>query len=424
MGARGRASRGVSSFGAGGSNAHLIIEEYEAPPQSRSAQGPVAILLSARTAEQLEQKARDLLRFVRSRQGELDLGAVAYTLQVGREAMEERLGLLAASVEEMASKLEAFVSGEPSIENFHQGEVRSNHEALSLFNSDTDLQQAVARWITQKKLPKLLELWVRGLEVNWSYLYASVHPPRMCLPTYPFARERYWVDVGELGPAHVAAGALLHPLLHRNTSTFNEQSYASTFTGDEFFLIDHQVKVADQAPGKVLPGVAYLEMARAAVEQALPVRPEAAVLELQNIAWVQPLVVNGETQLRVALSADDSHGVIYKVYSEETGQQIVHCQGLAAWSRQPADPRLRSRAPQRADGPGAVRARQHLSCLRLARSDLWALLSNHRLAPSWPWSGIGEASIARQADRPVTFLHPAPIFAGRRPAGCGGTDRC
>src|SRR5437764_12999113 len=64
--------------------------------------------------------------------------------------------------------------------------------------------------------------------------------------------------------------AILHPLLHSNTSDLNEQRYRSVFTGDEFFLVDHQVKAGDRANQKVLPGMAYLEMVRAAVEQALP----------------------------------------------------------------------------------------------------------------------------------------------------------
>jgi len=72
------------------------------------------------------------------------------------------------------------------------------------------------------------------------------------------------------------ASLIIHPLLHRNTSDLNEQRYSSTFTGEEFFLADHQMKADAEPSRKVLPGVAYLEMARAAVEQAWPVRPEAA----------------------------------------------------------------------------------------------------------------------------------------------------
>src|ERR1051325_726298 len=50
---------------------------------------------------------------------------------------------------------------------------------------------------------------------------------------------------------------VLHPLLHRNTSDLSEQRYSSTFTGEEFFLRDHQLRIKDDRVQKVLPGVAY-----------------------------------------------------------------------------------------------------------------------------------------------------------------------
>ena len=63
--------------------------------------------------------------------------------------------------------------------------------------------------------------------------------------------------------------AAIHPLLQRNVSDIYQQCYSASFSGEEFFLRDHQV-VADGEPVRVLPGVAYLEMARAALADALP----------------------------------------------------------------------------------------------------------------------------------------------------------
>src|SRR5262249_62141231 len=95
------APAGTASFGAGGANARLIVEEYPGQAAPTASGEHMAILLSARTAAQLQQRARALLDFVRSRLAALDLAAMAYTLQVGREAMDERLAFLVRSVDQL-----------------------------------------------------------------------------------------------------------------------------------------------------------------------------------------------------------------------------------------------------------------------------------------------------------------------------------
>ncbi len=325
---------GISSFGAGGANAHLIIEEYQAPVRPPMAFTDVVILLSARTAAQLQQKVRDLLDYVRERQNTIDLAATAYTLQVGREAMDERLAFVVSSVGQLIGKLQAYLAGDQEVEGTYYGQVKRSKETLSVFGSDPDLQNTVEKWIAGRKFSRLLDLWTKGLEIDWNKHYGDVRPPRVTLPAYPFAKERYWIEA----PArpHRASdytpATILHPLLHRNTSILSEQRYSSTFTGNEFFLADHQLRTNGAAGRKVLPGVAYLEMVRAAIEQALPARPQSSVLELRNTVWTQPVVVAGDKQINIALTANGDQHIDYEVYSEEAGEKIVHCQGRALWS--------------------------------------------------------------------------------------------
>ena len=356
---------GISSFGAGGSNAHMIVEEYRAPVRQPMSMEQVVIVLSARTIEQLRQKAADLLDFVRERGESLDLVATAYTLQVGREAMDERLALVVGSAAQLAEKLAAYVAGDETIDDLYLGQVKRNEDTLSLFSTDLDLQQTVEKWIAGRKFSKLLDLWVKGLELDWAKLYGEIKPARISLPTYPFAKEHYWIETA----GHHAATpttAVLHPLLHRNTSDLSEERFRSTFTGAEFFLADHQLAPNGQLALKVLPGVAYLEMARAAIEQALPERPESRILELRNLVWAQPIVVAGATDVFIALSVNDDDQIDYEIYSHGAERENIHCQGNAVLSRQPAPPKLDLEQLEAQMTGGAVETdRLYAACARM-----------------------------------------------------------
>ncbi|MEM8677561.1 MAG: SDR family oxidoreductase [Cyanobacteria bacterium P01_G01_bin.67] len=43
-------------------------------------------------------------------------------------------------------------------------------------------------------LNTLGQLWLSGVEINWSKLYTDEHRHRIPLPTYPFERQRYWIE--------------------------------------------------------------------------------------------------------------------------------------------------------------------------------------------------------------------------------------
>ena len=190
----------VSAFGRSGTNAHVVIEEYRpamgaARREAGSSQAmKLLVPLSARTSEQLMQKVQDLLDFTVK---PVDLVSMAFSLQIGREAMSERVVFIVDSLEELRGKLNAWLRGEPRIEGIYQGSVGPRDDGMSLFSEDEDLKEAIGKWIASNKLSKLERLWVTGMEIDWRGLYEAVEPrpERIALPTYPFARERYWIGV-------------------------------------------------------------------------------------------------------------------------------------------------------------------------------------------------------------------------------------
>ncbi|MGU3493771.1 amino acid adenylation domain-containing protein [Xanthobacteraceae bacterium A53D] len=152
---------GLSSFGAGGANAHLVLEAAPpAPVRPFSPEGPVALVLSAQDGERLRICARRLADHLESLAGrDLPLADVAHTLQTGREAMEARRAAWVASRQEALAVLRRWADGMPDDAAPHPG--------------------------------PLLASWLAGETVDWP---APPGARRVRLPAYPFAGERYWIN--------------------------------------------------------------------------------------------------------------------------------------------------------------------------------------------------------------------------------------
>jgi amino acid adenylation domain-containing protein len=95
---------GVSAFGVGGVNAHVVLEEASVPAVSASPRLAQLLCLSARSQPALQAAKENLARMLQSHP-ELPLGDVAYTLAVGRKAFDHRAAFVCASAEDAVTKL-------------------------------------------------------------------------------------------------------------------------------------------------------------------------------------------------------------------------------------------------------------------------------------------------------------------------------
>ncbi|MGE5406529.1 MAG: beta-ketoacyl synthase N-terminal-like domain-containing protein [Methanosarcina sp.] len=93
---------GVSSFGIGGTNAHVIIEEPPLPEMGTETGNelPYLIPLSAKTEAALNARKADLINYVKGAPG-VRLMDIAYTLQTGRNHMQYRTYCIASSVDDI-----------------------------------------------------------------------------------------------------------------------------------------------------------------------------------------------------------------------------------------------------------------------------------------------------------------------------------
>jgi acyl transferase domain-containing protein/acyl carrier protein/ribosomal protein S18 acetylase RimI-like enzyme len=180
----------VSSFGSGGTNAHVVLEEYAAPAQApvASLREPALFVLSARTSAALRRAVERLIEHLDARSA-LDLRDVAYTLQVGREAFEHRLAAIADERSALLEKLRAFLAGRTATGLWHgAASERPAPSTHALFERDDDLRAALQAWLHKRKLEHLAELWVAGYQLPFAQLYERAARRKLELPSYPFER--------------------------------------------------------------------------------------------------------------------------------------------------------------------------------------------------------------------------------------------
>jgi polyketide synthase PksN len=210
----------ISSFGAGGSNAHLIVEEWveDAPP---ALEGPACLCLSAPSDAQLHETARAFFEHIerqldRASAGDLagrgrcapSLHDVAATLRYGRRRHECRLAIVAADYADLRRKLAIFVDARATTSASDSSALA--REDVFVGGSEPRLSEA------HDELRRQAIIWSTDRQAS-----EPDRPPRRWrrapLPGHVFQRRRFWLgdpppsmkapsaDIVSFGPAPTRA---------------------------------------------------------------------------------------------------------------------------------------------------------------------------------------------------------------------------
>ncbi|MFI1569141.1 type I polyketide synthase, partial [Streptomyces sp. NPDC020490] len=147
--------------------------------------------------------------------------------------------------------------------------------------------------------------WSRGVPVDWTTLNeARGADVATELPTYPFQRQRHWLDTPDSAAADVAAAGLGeagHPLLGAVVRVAEGDQYVLT---GRLSLQSHAWLADHGADGAVLlPGTAFLELAVRAGDEAGCDHLEELTLETPL-----PLPERGAVQVQTVVAAPDGSG--------------------------------------------------------------------------------------------------------------------
>ncbi|MBN2531292.1 MAG: SDR family NAD(P)-dependent oxidoreductase [Spirochaetales bacterium] len=312
---------GISSFGAGGSNAHIILESFESenPQASSSGEGHL-IVLSARSPVQLKEYAEKLLGYLEAfnKNEVIPLSGIAYTLQTGRKKMEERLAVHCYSIEDLMKKLTSYLADEP-VGSVYYDNIKNHKKGLREIQKHEAGEAMLDDWIRSKDYHSLARYWVKGIKVEWRNLYGNNGMRKVSLPAYPFARERYWIP-GGTGQTQIKGDGMnpLHPLLHRNISTLYEQLFSLVINPDDYFVNHHKVNKK-----KIVPGACYLEMANVAGIYS----SQVMVRKITDVSWISAIVVNGSPAEVFTKIIPGENFLEYTIFTGDGKNQRIHGKG-------------------------------------------------------------------------------------------------
>ncbi|WP_424097235.1 type I polyketide synthase [Moorena producens] len=191
-------------------------------------------------------------------------------------------------------------------------------------------REGVDQW--QQMLSSLGKLYVQGVKVDWSGFDRDYSRQKVVLPTYPFQRERYWIESNHSNrkKPYLLTEKTLHPLLGKRfycAGQPQQLQFESLLAEDEpAYLKQHRVFGL-----ALLPTTAYLEIALAAGAN----RFKTDNLVVEDLAIQTGLILpEGETKtVQTILTPSENQTYQWQVFTQQQQpnqdqpQWILHANG-------------------------------------------------------------------------------------------------
>ena len=167
-----------------------------------------------------------------------------------------------------------------------------------------------------ESLGSLQALYHAGVTIDWKGLDRDYPSRRISLPTYPFQRERFWID-SDRGARSPRSGRRIvhsenqHPLVGvalRSPAIEGSVFETELSAQQPLFLKDHEIC------GRVIvPAAAYVEMALAGARQLFG----KGACRIENLVLDEPLVLqaDAETKVQSIFRPSDGNANTFEVFS-------------------------------------------------------------------------------------------------------------
>jgi acyl transferase domain-containing protein/acyl carrier protein len=181
-------------------------------------------------------------------------------------------------------------------------------------------------------LRSLGSLYTRGLEPRWQAI-TRAELPVAALPSYPWQRERFWLEraPSPAAPAVARKGGegLLGPYLPSAADPSLHQWHTEWGAELSIFLADHRV-----GGGAVVPGAAFLAMALQAAHKVAGPAP----LALQEISFPESFRLEPEAapSVQTVLKVQDGQQELRVFSRQGEGEWLLNARALVASRPEPA----------------------------------------------------------------------------------------
>lgn len=295
---------GVSGFGFGGTNAHVVMRELadeEKPKAVTSAANAELFTLSAKDPAALRRYIEEWCAFLEGNSA-LDLAQLCHCAHVRRSHYISRLAVIAGTVGELAASLNKLRGTSPD-------ELSSSGNIfINLKKDKAQVIKGVA--LDDIPLPELAAAYVAGANIDWLKFEAGRSYPHLDLPIYPWQHKTYWPPLIN-NRDHIAADDP-YPL--------QGKYIPSPLSALQFqFTIDKKHMPDLQDTYHVVHAGYYMEIFAFIARHI----SQQAAFTIEDHAFLSPLFMLNDASItvQVVLNKLDGHKYEYDFYSNTSGQK-------------------------------------------------------------------------------------------------------
>lgn len=303
---------GISGFGSGGSNAHVILEEYEEPKRVsiEKARHASIFVLSAKNKIQLEKYCEKFIEFLKHKE-EADIEGfledLCFTSQVGRETMEVRIAMVIYSLTELKEKFLQYLSGE--MIGLHFGIVKKiSLEERVYLNNLADVA------VKENDAEQIANLFVLGAEIKWKELEGNRFAKRISMPVYPFANKSYWLEKVQSSKNTITLSND-YQQLYKERGTLKQAVFEHILEQSDWIVAHHIV-----SEDIIVPGAAYISY----------VHSNARIVLGNECNWIKKIIfiktccINKESKIQVSFQKSEDN-IEFNI--TDSDEQNVYSQG-------------------------------------------------------------------------------------------------